>query len=121
MGFYIEVPHSTGKVEQIKSRVDYFKAVSEEDAKAIAAPFENTTDLLKFTMATDLETSCAIVCVVENTGMNFEAALFCYDKRELEITFSETDLRPKTYIIIPWKDAVELSVFDEDFKRKLLL
>tara|TARA_Y100000034_G_scaffold107544_1_gene137158 strand:- start:78 stop:353 length:276 start_codon:yes stop_codon:yes gene_type:complete len=54
----------------------------------------------------DIPTGRAIICVVDNGP--FEAAAFCYDEDEYE-DFKQDDGRPKTYVVIQWERACELT------------
>lgn len=73
MGYYIEVPKNKNKAEQL---MDLYGA--EILAKAPENYFEDP----------------AIICVVDNGP--FEAAAFCYDKKEFEV-FKQPDVLRKVH------------------------
>lgn len=60
---------------------------------------------------TDFDKTLAIVCVVDNGP--FDAALFCHDIDEFEMTLNEEDERRKIYVIVPRKWAEEASGYDK--------
>lgn len=91
MGYYIEVPEKKGKAAQL---------VCLYGARIIGpAP-----------VWCDIKPHEAVICVVDN-GL-FEAAGFAFDSQEF-FYFKMPDGRPKTWLIMDWKKACELTGFKE--------
>jgi hypothetical protein len=91
MGYYIEVPVNRQKAEIIAHLYDG-KIVSElEAANAM------------------LDSTKGVICVVENRGMGFEAAGFCYNMAEFEAFTDSGDPRTKQFVVIPRELAKKYS------------
>ena len=89
MGYYIEVPSSKNKVDQL---VELYGA-----NLLLGTPKQWQKDP-------------AIICVVDNG--TFEAAGFCYSPQELE-EFKRDDGRPRTWLLIPFAKACKLTGYKE--------
>ncbi len=55
----------------------------------------------------DIPPGKALIVIVRNPL--FEAAGFCYDEKEFEAFTRPEDPRPKSYVLIDWDKAVELT------------
>ena len=88
MGRYIEVPDRIGKGTQIRDLYDG------EILPAAPGTFQ------------DVPVGKALICVVANPG--FDAAAFCYNESEFQ-EFTSPDVRPKTWLLIDWDKATELT------------
>ena len=88
MGYYIQHPdgptHTHGKAQAI---VTHYGAVITDGPK--------------------MEPHKATICVVDN-GL-FEAAAFAYSPGEMEAFTLPEDTRPKTWLVMDWDKACELS------------
>jgi len=91
MGYYIEVPKSKDKAQQI---------VELYGGRIVFSPpsFE------------DITPDDAIICVVDNGP--YEAAAFCYNQDEL-YAFTHKDGRPRTWVIMNRQKACELTGYEE--------
>ena len=87
MGWYLETPGVTGKAEKLKT-IYNAKEVDKDTAE----------DLVD-------DQKGAVVCVVQNP--EFEAAAFCYSPQEFRRFNYPRDPRPKTWLWIEDRDAVE--------------
>ena len=89
MGYYVEVPSSSGKAKQI---ADIYGGiiVTEKEAR------EAMTD-----------SSVAVIIVMDN-GM-FEAAGFAYDMNEFKAFTGPNDYRPKQFVLMDRAKAKELT------------
>ena len=97
MGYYIQVPEHKGKAQQI---ADLYGGM-------ILLNCPNSFN--------QVPEGKAFICVVDNGP--FEAAAFCYSKREFE-EFSSPDSmtrpsRPRTWLIMDWDKACELTGYKE--------
>jgi hypothetical protein len=88
MGYYIEVPSNTGKAKLIEELHDGTILARQPDWN------EFPDDL-------------AIIVVVDN-GL-FEAAGYAYSEEEYRAFTRPSDLRPKTFLVMPRDKAEELS------------
>ena len=89
MGYYIEVPRSKGKAQQIE---DLYGGMI----------------LPKIPDYANIPESKALICIVDN-GM-FEAAGFVYNEQEYN-AFAYPDGRPRTWLIMDRETAEKLSGF----------
>lgn len=87
MGFYIETNTRHGKAEQIIQTIGGTE-ISQEEAEMIIK-----------------EDMGAVVCVVDNGP--FEAAAYCYNLDEFRTFTHPSDDRPKTWIVVDDKSAVQ--------------
>ena len=93
MGYYIQGP-TFGKAQYI---------VNEYDGKIIPCPE-------KFS---EIPEDKALISVVANPFLGFDAAGYCYSEREFVAFTSPTDNRPKTWLVMDKKLAEKLSDFSE--------
>ena len=99
MGFYIETGGNTRKAEYIASHYD---------GKIIPRP----------NSFSDIPTDKGLICVVNNVGLGFEAAAFCFDADEFTAFTDSRDYRPKKWVVMDLEKAKELSGYLKFEKRK---
>ena len=92
MGYYIEVPKSKGKAQQV---VELYGGR--------VAPYPPSFE--------DITPDEAIICVVDNGP--FEAAGFAYDQDEL-YRFTNIDGRRRTWVIMSRRKACKLTDYEEE-------
>jgi hypothetical protein len=87
MGYYINLPESKGKLQQIQSRFEGAEALQHKPKSFSEVPEGR-----------------ALICVVDNGP--FEAAAFVYSEDEFHVTADPRDVRPKYWVLIDLEDAI---------------
>ena len=96
MGYYVEVPRNFDKAQQI---ADLYGGILANRPLTFA----------------DIPKGKALICVLRNPL--FEAAGFCYDEREFNAFHDPNDRRPRSYVLLDWAKASELTGFNQPNRR----
>ena len=91
MGYYVEVPRNNGKQQQIVDLYGGTACSFEEAAKEVKSGDK------------------AVIVIVNNTGMGFEAAAYAYNEREFIDFHDPDDRRPHSYVLLDKAKASELT------------
>lgn len=103
MGYYIEVPHDTGKAQLIADG----KALILVDDKWRQAPEYKAEIIERPASFADVPENKALICVISNPF--FEAAGCCFDEREFEAFTQPDDHRARTWLLMDKNTAEQCS------------
>lgn len=98
MGYYIQTPKDKNKAQQI---IDLY------NAELFKTPLEDV-----YCDDFPPPDGKAFICVIENP--RFDAAAFCYDRREFEAFALDLTGRRKTWLLMDWDKACELSGYKKN-------